>query len=83
MVKRKSKKGGVSKDDDAMSDEDEAVGEEAEVSGDPMESRAAFKAYLLNVLISNELDQGRASKMEILDFLTLLNCMNQAGIHFK
>lgn len=63
-----------------MSDDDE---EEAVDQGDPVESKPAFKAYLLNVLTSNELDQKRASKMEILDFLTLLNCLNKAGIHFK
>jgi hypothetical protein len=65
-----------------MSEDDEKDPEE-DVGGDPFESRAAFKIYLIDVLTSNELDQKRASKMEILDFLTLLNCMNQAGIHFK
>lgn len=42
-----------------------------------------FKALLIKVLTDNELDQKRASKMEILDFLTLLNAMNAAGVHFK
>lgn len=51
--------------------------------GDPVESVKAFRAYLINVLVSNELDQKRASKMEILDFLTLLNALNKADIHFR
>ena len=43
----------------------------------------AFKNLLVKVLTENELDQKRAAKMEILDFLTLLNVMNAAGVHFK
>lgn len=70
--------------DDKMSDDDSGNEDNDEpVLGDPVESQAAFKAYLLHTMVSNELDQKRASKMEILDFLTLLNCLNKAGIHFK
>lgn len=64
-------------------DEDMSADEDAPDLGDPVESAPAFKKYLLNVLTSNELDQKRAAKMEILDFLTLLNYLNKAGIHFK
>ena len=52
-------------------------------SEDPLESVKAFKKLLVHVLEVNELDKKRAAKMEILDFLTLLNVMNAAGIHFK
>lgn len=38
---------------------------------------------MLAQLIESGMEQKRASKMEILDFLTLLNCLNKAGIHFK
>ena len=38
-----------------MSD-DEGDSDEAEESGDPAESKAAFKVYMINVLTSNELD---------------------------
>ena len=48
-----------------------------------MESRAAFKALLIKTLEENEMDKKRAAKMEIIDFLTVLNAMNQVGIHFS
>ena len=51
--------------------------------GDPVESRAAFKALLIKTLEENEMDKKRAAKMEIIDFLTVLNAMNQVGIHFS
>ncbi len=52
-----------------MSDEES----EGEIEGDPVSSRPVFKTYLLRALSENQLDQKRAAKMEILDFLTLLN----------
>ena len=58
--------------------EDDA-GEDA----DPLTSRAAFKKLVIQTLEAEELLTKRAAKMEILDFLSLLNAMNQAGIHFK
>lgn len=64
-----------------MSDDEED--EEPVEDQDPMTSRPAFKIYLLKALTENGLDQKRAAKMEILDFLTLLNQLNRAGIHFK
>lgn len=63
-------------DQEIQSDED--MGDEG-----PIESKKVFRDYLINVLVSCDLEKKRASKMEILDFLTLLNCMNQAGIHFR
>ena len=50
---------------------------------DPLTSRNAFKKLVIETLEAEELLTKRAAKMEILDFLTLLNAMNQAGIHFK
>ena len=43
---------------------------------DPVDSVKTFRKYMIKVLVKNELEQKRASKMEILDFLTLLNCLN-------
>ena len=48
-----------------------------------MTSRAAFKKLVISTLEAEELSAKRAAKMEILDFLTLLNAMNQNGLHFK
>jgi len=64
-------------------DEEEAIEELVEADADPITSRAAFKLLVLRVLEQEDLMTKRASKMEILDFLTLLNAMNLAGIHFK
>ena len=59
---------------------EEELGEE---NGDPLVSRAAFKQLVVKTLEDNELDKKRAAKMEILDFLTVLNAMNSVGIHFS
>ena len=67
----------------AMEDEEEAMDDEVGENDDPATSRAAFKRLVIQVLEKEDLLTKRASKMEILDFLTLLNAMNQAGIHFK
>ena len=53
------------------------------VDDNPQTSRAAFKKLVIATLEGEELLTKRAAKMEILDFLSLLNAMNQAGIHFK
>lgn len=50
---------------------------------DPLTSRIAFKKLVISTLEGEELLTKRAAKMEILDFLSLLNAMNLAGIHFK
>ena len=67
------------RDDDMEEEELEDVDGEA----DPLTSRAAFKKLVIATLEAEDLLTKRAAKMEILDFLTLLNAMNQAGIHFK
>ncbi len=68
-----------------MSDgmEEEAIEDDVDDGVDPMVSRAAFKKLMISVLEKEELLTKRAAKMEILDFLSLLNAMNLAGIHFK
>lgn len=69
-------------DDDLEEEEMEDDVVDAE-SGDPMTDRAAFKRLIISCLESEDLLSKRAAKMEILDFLSLLNSMNKAGIHFK
>ena len=67
-----------------MEDEEEPMEEIAmEEDTDPMTSRSAFKHLVIKTLEDEDLLTKRAAKMEILDFLSLLNAMNQAGIHFK
>ena len=65
---------------DGESDDENEI---EETNNDPASSQSSFKMYLMRVLTENDLDQKRASKMEILDFLTLLNSLNKAGIHFR
>jgi len=50
---------------------------------DPLNCIKAFKILVVKTLESNEMDQKRASKMEIMDFLNLLKIFNEQGIHFK
>lgn len=57
-------------------DEEEAMEEEVNEGADPLTSRAAFKRLVIQTLEQEELLTKRAAKMEILDFLTLLNAMN-------
>ena len=67
-----------------MEDEEEPMEEIVmEEDTDPMTSRLAFKHLVIKTLEDEDLLTKRAAKMEILDFLSLLNAMNQAGIHFK
>lgn len=73
--------------DDEMDNENENedLGDEIQgksTTGDPKTCIVAFKQLVIDVLEQNELDQKRAAKMEILDFLTLLNLFNGAGVHF-
>ena len=56
--------------------------EQEEADGDPMTSLPAFKKLVTDILEDNELDQKRAAKMAIVDFLNLLVLFNGAGIHF-
>ena len=57
--------------------------DEGAEGADPLTSRSAFKKLVIATLEAEDLLTKRAAKMEILDFLSLLNAMNQAGIHFK
>lgn len=52
-------------------------------SEDPVKSIKAFKQLVVATLEENEMQEKRACKMEIMDFLHLLNIFNQKGIHFK
>mmetsp|Transcript_17691 Transcript_17691/g.57836 ORF Transcript_17691/g.57836 Transcript_17691/m.57836 type:complete len:265 (+) Transcript_17691:651-1445(+) len=56
-------------------------------AGDDMEMGdadvAAFKERILNILISNNLDQARASKLSQDEILRLLAVFNEAGVHFS
>lgn len=70
-------------EEEQMMDDEQENDEEVEEGADPLTSRAAFKKLVIETLETEELLTKRASKMEILDFLTLLNAMNQVGIHFK
>jgi hypothetical protein len=69
--------------------EDEEVKEEEEMddegpdSDDPVKDIKAFKKLVIKTLEDNEMQEKRACKMEIMDFLNLLNIFNQQGIHFK
>lgn len=66
-------------------DEEEAMDEEEikDGDGDPLKDIKAFKKIVVTALIDNQMDQKRASKMEIIDFLNLLKIFNEKGIHFK
>ena len=57
--------------------------EEGKESSDPVQSLKAFKQLVVSTLEENEMNEKRACKMEIIDFLNLLNIFNQKGIHFK
>ena len=54
-----------------------------EEDNDPVKSIKAFKKLVVTTLEDNQMNDKRACKMEIIDFLNLLNIMNKAGIHFK
>jgi hypothetical protein len=71
-------------DEEAMYEDEELIDEESkEGEGDPLKDIKAFKKIVVTALIDNKMDQKRASKMEILDFLNLLKIFNEKGIHFK
>ena len=52
-------------------------------SDDPVKCIKAFKRLVVKTLEENEMSEKRACKMEIIDFLNLLNIFNERGIHFK
>jgi len=73
-------------EDEEVKDEEEADEEEAmadDEAEDPVKSIKAFKQLVVGTLEENEMQEKRACKMEIMDFLNLLNIFNQKGIHFK
>jgi len=72
-------------DEDDDDEEEEAMDEESKDGGegDPLKDIKAFKKIVVTALIDNQMDQKRASKMEIIDFLNLLKIFNEKGIHFK
>ena len=61
--------------DDEMDNEVEEVDLKKEIS--------IFKEKILNLLKENKYETNRAIKMDIDDFLNLLNIFNNNGIHFK
>lgn len=50
---------------------------------DPVKSIKAFKKLVVRTLEENQMQEKRACKMEIIDFLNLLKIFNEKGIHFK
>lgn len=64
--------------------EEEEVMEDLEEDGDdPVKSLGAFKRLVVATLEEHDMQEKRACKMEILDFLNLLNIFNEKGVHFK
>lgn len=71
-------------DDENDDDFEELVDEDGQTgTGDPLTCIHSFKKLVIEILETNELSQKRASKMEIIDFLSLLSAFNGKGIHFK
>ncbi len=66
-------------------DEEEKMNdqEEEEKEQDPVKSIKAFKSLVVKTLEDNQMQEKRACKMEIMDFLNLLKIFNEKGIHFK
>ena len=73
----------VEEEKDEDEDEEEMDEEEESKDDDPLKSIKGFKAMVVKALIDNEMDQKRACKMEIIDFLNLLKIFNDIGVHFK
>ena len=63
----------------AMGKEEEAISENEKEKSD----LKAFKEKIMKVLEEGKMGEKRACKMDIMDFLNLLNVFNNAGIHFK
>lgn len=57
--------------------------ETPEESQDPLKNIKAFKKMVVEILEENEMQEKRACKMEIIDFLNMLKIFNEKGIHFK
>ena len=73
-------------DDEDEKDEDDKMEDDAEEekeSADPVKNIKAFKDLVVATLNDNEMNEKRACKMEIIDFLNLLRIFNEKGVHFK
>ena len=62
-------------DDEKM--EDEELEEEDKVGDDPVKCIKAFKVMVIKILEDNDMQEKRACKMEIIDFLNLLKIFNE------
>jgi 18S rRNA (adenine1779-N6/adenine1780-N6)-dimethyltransferase len=73
------------KDEDKEDDDDEVMEIEAGegVVDKKKQELIEFKQRLFNILEENKFNEMRASKMDIDDFLNLLNIFNNNDIHFK
>lgn len=74
---------GPVEDEEVKEDEEEMEDDGAPDCDDPVKDIKAFKKLVIKTLEDNEMQEKRACKMEIMDFLNLLNIFNQQGIHFK
>lgn len=82
MSKKDKKKNKEQKNDEEEVDDDK-MEEEAEESNNPVQNIKAFKKMVVKTLEDNAMNEKRACKMEIIDFLNLLNIFNEKGVHFK
>lgn len=74
--KKKGKKGKKKQKEEAK--------EEAMDDGDEEdESPGEFKQKVVKILEDCKMIEKRSSKMQIVDFLALLNAFNEGGIHFS
>jgi len=77
------------KDEEIKNEEnknDESEEEDEEEKDEPKDQRTElgmFKEKILTILKEHKFDTNRAIKMDIDDFLALLNVFNNNGIHFK
>lgn len=83
MSKKDKKKNKEQKKDEEEGEDDDKMEEEAEESNDPVQNIKAFKKMVVKTLEDNAMNEKRACKMEIIDFLNLLNIFNEKGVHFK
>jgi len=72
------------KDEKKDEDDDEDDNDnEIDVENGVKNELAEFKQKILNILTESKFNENRASKMDIDDFMNLLNIFNNSGIHFK
>lgn len=63
-------------DDESDVEDEEQMEEDDDGEVDPIKSIKAFKKLVVKTLEDNQMNDKRACKMEIMDFLNLLNIMN-------